>query len=78
MSLKVCKKPEYIGSLSTVLFILFDFFRVRHSSFDIATRYGQDGPGIESRLGRNIPHPSILALGPTQSPIQWVPGLSLG
>ena len=32
----------------------------------IATGYGLDGPGIESQWG------------PTQPPVQWVPGLSLG
>jgi len=48
------------------------------SSFGIATRYGLDGPGIESRWGRDFPHPSRLALGPTLPPIRWVPGLSRG
>ena len=48
------------------------------SSVGIATRYGLDGPGIESRSGRDFPHPSRPALGPTQPPIQWVPGLSRG
>ena len=48
------------------------------SSVDIATRYGLDGPGIESRCGRDFPHPSRPALGPTQPPVQWVPGLSRG
>ena len=51
---------------------------VRDSSVGIATRYGLDGPGIESRWGRDFPHPSTPALGPTQPPIQWVPGLSRG
>ena len=52
--------------------------RGRDSSVGIATHYGLDGPGIESRWGRDFPHPSRPALGPTQPPVQWVPGLSRG
>ena len=48
----------------------------RDSSVGIATRYGLDGPGIESRCGgRDFPQTSSLSLRPTQPPIQWVPGL---
>jgi hypothetical protein len=44
----------------------------------IATRYGLEGPGIESRWGRDFPHISKLAPRPTQPPVQWLPGLSRG
>jgi hypothetical protein len=53
-------------------------FHVPDSSAGIATRYGMDGPGIESRWGREFPYPSRPTLGRTQPPIQWAPGLSRG
>jgi hypothetical protein len=41
---------------------------IRDSSVGIATRYG---PGIESTWGGwDFPHPSTLAMGPTQPPVQ--------
>jgi hypothetical protein len=44
----------------------------------IATHYELDGSGIESRWGRDFQHPSRMALGPTQPPVQGVPGHSQG
>jgi len=52
--------------------------KVLDSSVSIATRYGLEGPGIESRWGRDFSHLSRPTLGPTQPPVQWVPGLSRG
>ena len=42
----------------------------------IATAYGLNGSGIESRWGWDFPHLSRPALRPTQPPVKSVPGLS--
>jgi hypothetical protein len=47
----------------------------RDSVVSIGACYGTDGPGIESRWGRNIPHPSRQTLVPNQPPVQWAPGV---
>jgi hypothetical protein len=50
----------------------------RGSVVGIGNCYGLDGPGIESRWGRDFPHPSRPSPVATQPPIQWIPGLPLG
>ena len=48
------------------------------SSDGIVTRYGLEVQGSNLGGGRDFPHRSRPALGPTQPPIQWVPGISRG
>jgi hypothetical protein len=72
--------PEFMYLCSFLISLYFErpYYPGRDSSVGIATRYGLDGPGIESRWGRDFPHPSRPTLGPTQPSIQWVPGLFPG
>jgi hypothetical protein len=55
----------------SIYFNLYSLHNVgRDSSVGIATGYEVDGPGIESRWGRDFPHPSRPAVGSAQPPIQ--------
>jgi len=54
----------------------YTYIKVRY--FPCSTCYGLDGPEIETRWGRDIPHPSRSALGLTRPPVRWVPGLFRG
>jgi hypothetical protein len=63
---------------STHLHGLWDGDVGRDSSVGIVTRYGLDGQEIESRCGRDFPHPSRSALEPTLPDVQGVPGLFPG
>jgi hypothetical protein len=52
-----------------------NLFHFHFLHWNIAPRYELDDPGIKSRWGRDVPHLSRPAMGPTQPPIQWVPGV---
>jgi hypothetical protein len=61
-----------------ILAYIYLLFMGRDSSVCIATRYGLDGLGIESRWERDFPHPSRPALRPIQPPVLWILGLFPG
>ena len=74
--LKLCKDHFLLQSLTIYSYLITLYGP--GSSVGIATAYGLNGPGIESRWGRDFLHLFRPVLGPTQPPVQWVPCLSRG
>jgi hypothetical protein len=62
----------------SIIYVSYSYQSGPGSSVGIAKGYGLDGPRIESRWGRDFPHLSRPALGPTQPPVQWVPDICRG
>ena len=57
-------KSLYFRIFIIIIIIIIIISVDRGSAVGIATRYGMDGPGIETRCGRDFPHPSTPARGP--------------
>jgi len=73
----ICRNIVHSDDLFYYYYYYYHYHCGPGSSVGIATDYGLEGPGSNPG-GDEIFRPSRPALGPTQSPVQWVPGLSRG
>ena len=78
-----CNNNRQLSAVASTLqeniyIYIYIYYVYCSSSVGIAIAYGLDGPGIESRWGRDFPHLSRPALRSTQPPVQGVLGLSRG
>ena len=76
MKLVVCNNCLFIYLFLCIYIRVFAL--APGSSVSIATSYGLEGPGNESRWDEIFHNCPDRLLGPTQPPVKWVPCLSQG
>jgi hypothetical protein len=69
-------RPKNVKSRTNNIYDCHPPHNITGGSGSIATRYGLEGPGFESRWGRDFPHPYRPALGPNRVsfPVVMRPG----